>query len=121
LHPTVLFRKNVGRGHWKAGGEPHAWSSGSNVAVSSIITSIFDGLENSGISEFVSVRMLCSEERLESPDEHERMLNAPETCRDIDSDEGIESGCVGEERCNSGAGRNKCKDLTKSSHPGPYK
>ena len=32
LIALALFRENVGRGQWKAGGEPHAWSSGSNIA-----------------------------------------------------------------------------------------
>jgi len=89
LHPAVLFCKNVGRGHWKAGGEPHAWSSTSNIASSgSMITPILDGLRGPGNSrlsrEFVSVR---SEESLESLNERELMLNAPDTRRDVN--EGI--------------------------------
>jgi len=73
LHLAVLFRKNAG--HWKSGGEPHAWFSGSSIAFSvsnSIMTSIFDGhrgLGNSGFSGgVVSGRMLCSEEYPESLD-----------------------------------------------------
>jgi len=66
------------------------------------------GLENSGFSEFVSVRMVCSDEHLESLDERVLMLNVPDTRRDVDEDMRV----VAEESC-SGAGGNKCKDLTK--------
>jgi len=58
LHRSVLFRKNVG--DWKAGGEPHALPSGSNIASSSIITSTLDGrrgLGNSGLSGKFSVQI----------------------------------------------------------------
>jgi len=82
LHAAVLFRKNVGFDHWKAGGEPHAWSSSPSIASSaSILSSILRGLGNSRFSiGFVSIR---SEESLESLDEREMMLNAPDTRRDV--------------------------------------
>jgi len=57
------------------------------MAPTSTIASIFDGLrelENLWLgtsSEFVSVR---SEESLESLEEHELILNAPDTLRDVD-------------------------------------
>jgi hypothetical protein len=87
LDLVILFRKNVSRGHRKAGDvdEPHAWFSGSSIAFSaSIMTSIFEGhsgLGNSKLSrESVSVQ---SEESFESLRERELMLNALVTRRDI--------------------------------------
>jgi len=85
LDLVILFRKNVSRGHRKAGGEPHAWFSGLSIAFSaSIMTSILDGhsgLGNSRLSsEMVSVR---SEKSFESLDERELMLNAPDSRRDV--------------------------------------
>jgi len=108
-HPGILFRKNVSLGHRKAGGEPHAWFSGSSIAFSaSIILDGHSGLGNSRLSsEMVSVR---SEETFESLDERELMPNALVTRRDIDEDITV---AVLWKRCSSG-GKNKCKDQRKN-------
>jgi len=118
LRPGVLFRKNLSHGHLKAGGEPHVWSSGSNIAFSaSIMTSILDeqkGLGNSGLSsDFVSGCRFCSDSKEpESLDERKLKLNAFDTRRDID--EGM-TVVVSEKRGGVGrSGRNESRDLTKS-------
>jgi len=112
LRPAVLFRRNVGHCHWKAGGEPHAWFSGSSIAFSaSIIISILDGLEGLGKSrlgsEFVLVRSEFRES-FEALDERELML----TRGDVDEDMTVVVLVQG--------GTN-ARIYRKLSHPTPYK